>query len=272
MKLLYYIRFAAILPAILILTSCEDLLNEDPENKAFEAETDYTITSNMIQPLIGAYAEFYLRGWEDFPLISVRGDDVNHGGLGDQQDYAETDKYNYNKDYWMYNSVWQNLYKDILTAHSAMEQIEKYKEFASNKALADQYIAEAKTIRAFLLFQLVRLWGDVFIPETSDPTDLLVSNVASKEAVLQHISDQMDEAAELLPNLRPNERTDLPGGVTRYTALAIKALANLEMKNYQAVADATSEIISSGKFTLEPDFYNLFKIKGKLNDENLLEW
>lgn len=272
MKLPYYFRLAAILPAMLVATSCEDLLNEDPENKAFEAETDYTITSNMIQPLIGAYAEFYIRGWEDFPLISVRGDDVNHGGLGDQQDYAEADKYNYNKDFWMFNSVWQNLYKDILTAQSTMEQIERYKEHAANKAVADQYIAEAKTIKAFLLFQLTRLWGDVFIPATSDPTDMLISEVSKREDVLRHISDQMDEAAELLPNLRPNERTDVPGGVTRYTALAIKALANLDLKDYQAVADATSEIIASGKFTLDTDFYNLFKLKGKLNNENLFEW
>ena len=43
-----------------------------------------------------------------------------------------------------------------------------------------------------------------------------------------------------------------------------QALANLELKNYQAVADATGEIISSGAFQLEPDFYELFKIKGKL--------
>jgi hypothetical protein len=88
---------------------------------------------------------------------------------------------------------------------------------------------------------------------------------------MQHISDQMDEAVPNLPDMRPNERTDIPGGVTRYTALAIKAMAHLEMENYQGVADATGSIISSGLFTLEPDFYNLFKIPGKLNDENLLE-
>jgi hypothetical protein len=88
---------------------------------------------------------------------------------------------------------------------------------------------------------------------------------------MQHISQQMDEAIPLLPNMNPNERTDIRGGVTKYTALAIKALANLELKNYQDVADATSEIISSNEFALEPDFYELFKIKGKLNQENILE-
>ena len=272
MKLLINnIRIAAIALMAITITSCHDLLDEPPENTSFIEDTDYTNSANMSQPLLGAYAEFYNRGWEDFPLISVRGDDVNAGGLGDQQDYAETDKYNYNKDYWMYNSVWQNLYNDIWDAHSAMEQIELYKAHAPNPALADQYIAEAKVLRGFLLFQLSRVWGDVFITTTSDPSDLLVTPLSTKQEVMEHISAQMDEAIPLLPNMHPNERTDIRGGVTKYTALAIKALANLEIENYQGVADATSEIISSNEFALEDDFYELFKIPGKLNRENVLE-
>ena len=257
---------------MLLASSCHDLLQEDPENTNYTNRTDYTNTSNMIQPLLGAYAEFQDRGWEDFPVISVRGDDVNAGGLGDQQDFAEEDKFNYNKDFWMFNSLWQNLYKDILIATSAIEQITFYKEFASNPAVADQYIAEAKTLRAFLLFNLSRVWGDVFIPTSSDPTLLLVAEVATKDEVMQYISTQMDEAIPVLANIHPNKRTDIRGGVTRYTALAIQALANLELKNYQAVADATSQIISSNEFQLEADFYQLFKVPGKLNNENILEF
>jgi starch-binding outer membrane protein, SusD/RagB family len=253
------------------VASCTEKLDEPQENTVTTEGTDYTETSNMVLPLLGAYGSFASRGWEDFLLISVRGDDVNAGGLGDQQPYSDTDMFIYNKDYWMYNSLWQNLYIDVLTTHSAMQEIEKYKEFASNPALADQYIAEAKVLRAYMLFTLSRVWGDLFITTSSDPSELLVATVSTKDEVMQHISDQMDEAIPLLPNLRPNERTDIVGGVTRHTALAIKALANLELENYQGVADATSQIISANKFTLEPDFYELFKIQGKLNNENLLE-
>lgn len=264
-------RLIFLVTAVSLLPSCNDLLDTPPENKAFTEETDYTNSDNMILPLIGMYADLYDHEWEDFPLISVRGDDVNAGGLGDQQDFAETDKFNYNKDYWMYNSLWQNYYGDIINCHSAMDQIKKYQEYAPNKTLGDQYIAEIKVLRAWYLFQLSRVWGDILIPENSDPSSLLVSQVVKKDDVMKHISDQMDEAIPALPALNPNERTDIKGGVTKYTALAIKALANLELKNYQAVADATSQIISSGKFALAPDYYNLFKIPGKLNRENLLE-
>jgi hypothetical protein len=256
---------------LFLLPSCNKMLDEPAENKAYTGQTDYTKTGNMILPLIGMYADLYDHEWEDYPLIAVRGDDVNAGGLGDQQDYAETDKFHYNKDYWMYNSLWQNYYGDIFNAHSAMEQIALYKEYASNKNLADQYIAEIKVIRAWYLFQLSRVWGDILVPENADPSSLLVASLTSKDDVMKHISDQMDEAIPLLPSSNPNERTDIKGGVTKFTALAMKALAKLELKDYQGVADATGQIISSGKFELESDFYNLFKLKGKLNSENLLE-
>ena len=117
------IRAGLVAGVMMLTTSCEYLLYEDPENTTYTGQVDYTNTDNMIEPLLGAYAEFQTRGWEDFPAISVRGDDVNAGGLGDQQDFSEEDKFNYNKDYWMFNSLWQNLYKDILIMHSTIEQI-----------------------------------------------------------------------------------------------------------------------------------------------------
>ncbi len=264
-------KLALLLAALFLFPACHDLLNEPAENRAFTEETDYTLSGNMDLPLIGMYADFYNSEWEVFPLIAVRGDDVNAGGLGDQQDFAETDKYNYNKDYWMYNSVWQNYYGDIFNAHSAMDQIGKYKEFASDKALADQYIAEVKVMRSWYLYYLVQLWGTVFIPESSDPSALLVAGLYSKEEVMQHIVAQMDEAIPSLPAVHPADRTDIRGGITKFTALAMKARASLELKNYAAVADATGQIIQSNKFALSSDFYNLFKIPGKLNRENLLE-
>lgn len=271
MKSKYIYITLLVVPMMLLATGCADKLDDPALNQRLATETDYTKTENMILPLIGAYAEFYTRGWEDYPLIAVRGDDVNAGGLGDQQAYADTDNFRYDKDYWMYNSVWQNLLKDIIVMESTMEQVERYKEFASNTALADQYIAEARTMRAFLLFQWSRVWGNLVVPTSSNLEEMFALPISTKDEIMQHISDEMDAAIPLLPTVHPNERTDIKGGVTRYTALAMKALANLELNNYQGVADATGQIISSGKFALKTDYYQLFKIPGKLDRENILE-
>jgi hypothetical protein len=52
----------------------------------------------------------------------------------------------------------------------------------------------------------------------------------------------------------------------------VKAVANQELENYQAVADAAGTIIASGKFSLFNDYYELFKTPGKLSDESLFEF
>ena len=266
-------RNLCFLACAVLFFACTDNLDEPELNNNFAGGTDFSKTEDMQLSLIGSYAAFHSRGWEQPLLISVRGDDVNAGGLGDQQDFAETDLFNYNKDYWMYNSLWENIYVDVIATHTAMEQIERFQEAADDegRALGDTYIAEIKVLRAMMLFHISQVWGDIFVPESSDTEQLLdVQSLPTQVEVMQHISDQMDEAIPLLPDAHPSERTFLPGGVTRYTALAIKALANQEMKNYQVVADATGQIISSGKYELFPDYYELFKTPGKLSRETVL--
>lgn len=257
------------LMALTIITGCNDPLDDPLENQVKVEDTDYTLSENMLPVLKGSYDLLYSLQWETFPLVSVRGDDVN--AQGDQVPLIETDKYNYDRSFWMYGSVWLNYYDDIIKFHSAIEELEKYKEHAPNPAIADQYIAEIRVMRAYEMFQLTRLWGALLIPTSSQTNELYTTELSSQEEVLTHISEEMDAVIPLLTNVRPNQRTDIKGGITRFTALAVKAMANLEMKNFQATADATSQIIASGAFELYPDFYEMFKIPGKLNNENLLE-
>ena len=268
----YLSKFFILVCSILLVFACSTDLDIDPENTTIQGNIDYSNSSDMILPLIGAYAATQSRGWEQFPLISVRGDDVNSGGLGDQQPFADTDRFQYDKDYWMYNSLWQTMYADVFANRNAIAEIARFETAGAPASTAAQYTAEVRVLNGFLLFQLSRVWGDIFIPEVTDPTQLISAETNTKQEVMQYVSDEMDAAIPNLPNMRPNQRTDIPGGVTRHTALAIKALANLELENYQAVADATGEIINSGLFTLHSDFYQLFKIPGKLSDENLMEF
>lgn len=254
------------------LSSCHEKLDVR-EGQLNTGDLDYTDASNMIQPLIGAYYELATRGWEEPLLLGVRGDDVNAGGLGDQQPFADTDMYSYDRGYWMYNSLWNVHYNDIVNMNTAILQLERFREYANeaDAARADQYIAEIMVMRAWLHFNLARVWEDVFIITSNQPEEELAQGVSSKADVMQFISNQMDMAIQELPDARPNERTDIPGGVTQYTAYAMKALAHQELGNDQEVADAAGAIISSGKFSLYDDFYQLFKKPGELSNESLLE-
>ncbi|AGA78741.1 RagB/SusD family nutrient uptake outer membrane protein [Echinicola vietnamensis] len=269
-KLPYKLTTLAMVLSLMATVSCSEYLDAPLENKILAEQTDYSQSQNMILLLNGAYSEFYGFQWETFPLISVRGDDVDPAG--DQQVLFDTDEFNYGRSFWIYNSTWLNFYSDIMYWNGAIEEIQKYQEAGASASNAAQYIAEIKVMKGYNLLQLARLWNNILIPPSSDPNDLYEVELTPFNEVMQYISDQMDEAMPNLPNVRPNQRTDITGGVTRYTALAIKALANLEMGNYQATAEATGQIISSGEFMLENDYYQLFKIPGKLNNENLLEF
>ena len=70
--------------ALLVVSGCTKKLDSLAENRTYTGGTDYTVTSNMIQPLYGVYSRLNGIGWNIFPLLTVRGDDINKGGLGDQ--------------------------------------------------------------------------------------------------------------------------------------------------------------------------------------------
>lgn len=68
----------------------------------------------------------------------------------------EQDEFRYFPSHWNLNALWQGHYNDIIRAFSAMEEIEKYRPAANNNALADQYIAECRVIRAYLYLNIAR--------------------------------------------------------------------------------------------------------------------
>jgi hypothetical protein len=253
---------------IISFFSCTEKLDEPFENESFTSDVDYSKGEDMILPLLGAYQALYTRGWEEPVTLGIRGDDVN--AAGDQVPMQEQDEYKYFPSHWNLNAVWQNHYNDIITAFTAMEEIEKYRAATGNDDLADQYIAECRVIRAFLYLNLARSFGGCIVIDELD--NIQSTPVSNKAEVMQYIVDEMTAVIPDLPAVHPNKRTDIKGGMTQYTAYAVQALAYQELENYQGVADATSEIISSGEYELADDYYHLFKKAGKLDDENILEF
>jgi len=267
MKHIFNLRLIVFILPVFLFT-CEEKLDEEQENFLVLDDVDYSSEEGALGALVGAYRSFQSVGWEQIPLLSVRGDDVNAGGLGDQQGFADTDNFIYDNNYWMYNVFFENWAEDILQVTAQIDALERFRDGGVNSGLIDQYVAECKVLRGFMTLQLSRLFGDVYKISSLNVAEI---EVLPKDELMAWISEQMDEAVPFLLDVAPNQRQDLPGGITKYTALSVKAIANLEIKDYQAVADATGEIIGSEKFQLFNDYYQLFKIPGKLANENIWE-
>ena len=263
--------YAPILMGGLVMISifgCTNKLDEPFEDEAFTSDVDYAIGEDMILPLLGAYHGLYTRGWEELLTLGIRGDDVN--AAGDQVPMHEQDEFKYLASHWNINAVWQGHYNDIVNIFTAIDEIEKYRPAANNDALAGQYLAECRVMRAYLYLNLGRTFGGCIVIDQLD--NIQNTPVSNKAEVMQYIVNEMEEAIPNLPTVNPNKRNDIRGGITSYTAYALKALAYQELENYQGVADATSQIISSGEYELASDFYHLFKKVGKLDDEIILEF
>jgi hypothetical protein len=251
-----------------LIFGCSDKLNEPFEDEAFTSDVDYSKGEDMILPLLGAYYKFYDQTWDGALTYSIRGDDVN--AAGDQAPMQEQDQYSYQASHWNINAFWQHQYDAIINVFTEMDEIEKYRPAAKNDALADQYLAECRVIRAWEYLTLAKTFGGCIVIDQLD--NIQSTPVSNKAEVMQYIVAEMDEVISNLPAVSPNERTDVKGGITRFTAYAIQAMAYQELEDYQGVVEATSPIISSDKFQLSSDFYHLFKTAGKLNNENILEF
>ena len=253
------------------LTACDGQLDEPLENEPINRETN---PDTQLSLLYGAYSSLYDMPWMIPPTIGLRGDDVDSGpGDDDQPQMDDMANYVYDANAWFFNNSWNHLYNDINNDFwAAIEEIEQINAELEDPSTGEQYVAEIKVMIGFEMLQLTRLWGDILVPIGSSIDEFVVLPVTPRLEVLQFISDLMDEAIVDLPDMRPNQRTDVPGGVTSYTALAIKAMANLDAQNWNEAASATSEIINSGLFSLYPDFYELFNKSGELSDEILLEF
>lgn len=267
----------SILLLSLLFNSCNDFLDKDPENKVPVENVDYTKTEDMFMPVSGIYAQARLAqgfsGWNSLGLIAVRGDDVEKGSApNDQVEFNYCKKFEYDKitSYWALNAAWGNYYSLVATANKALEALAGYNEYLTNdsdKKLNVQYQAEVRFLRSYGFFFLTRLWGDV--PLMLDNQELGIKK-APRADIYKFISDEMDFCIENLPALSPNEMK-YKGQVTRYSAQALKAKANADINNWDAVLIATEDIINSGKFNLYPDFYQLFKKPGCLSEESLYE-
>jgi hypothetical protein len=271
MKPLKKILLYALLPALFGLASC-DFLDKEPENKVPEKNVDFTQTANMYQAVSGVYAKIRTGGmhWIIWPLTIVRDDDVWSGRTDDQQGLVDMGNFNYDNTFWGLNEMWNQYYGIIKVANAALESLDSYAEYITSDADRANYLSycgEVRYLRAYAYYRLVQTFGAVTILRENTQTDMTRSTVA---AVDRYMLEDLQFTMDNTPRLRPNEMEHI-GAVTAFSAEALAAKIQLNQGNYDQVEKLTDDIIGSGKFSLYADFYNLFKIPGKLCDESLFE-
>ncbi|QJD95444.1 RagB/SusD family nutrient uptake outer membrane protein [Mucilaginibacter robiniae] len=194
--------------SLLMGTSCKkDFLNESDPN-AITVDASYQSPNDVLLAVNGIYQS--LRSGNNVGETSdlwtdQRSDDT--GTNDNQSNSGEPFQFNnfsilpsntYLKSHWV------SLYTTISRANVVLSHIDAV--LFTDNTLKQKYAAEAKFLRAFTYFQLVRLWGDVPLVtkelKSADEVAALTARVPQATVYQQIISDLTDVVNSPLPNLQ----------------------------------------------------------------------
>lgn len=139
---------------------------------------------------------------------------------------------------------WTEFYVSIRNANFVIKNV------PNGNAISDadkaRFVAEARFLRAFVYFHLVRNWGGV--PLRTEENMLTVDVPRStKEAVYDLMLQDLVEAETNLPDV-PTQG----GRPSKWTAKTLLADVYLELGRYAEARDKADEAIKSGKYALVP--------------------
>jgi len=266
MKYIKYLAFTV----VVFFTSCdtEEFLNPLPDTVVVE-ESFFQTDADVESGLFGVYDALqgtnentetnignFNRGVQfEHLLTEHRTDNTRNATLeGSKSDFH---RYVVDANNVESEDFYASMYEVIFRANNVLRFIDIADQ--SNQA---RYTAEAKFLRAYAYFKLVRLFGDVPLVTDivgSEDNEALFTRV-SAEQIYAQIIDDLQEAVSVLDNTYKSR-------ASRAAAQGILAKVYLSQPtpNYAGAEQLCESIIGSGEFSLESNFSDVFY--NELNDE-----
>lgn len=261
MKKLSYIIVAAL---ALVNTGCSDFLDLLPYSNANE-KAFYKNKSDIETAMISVYSTLY-DVWKPEGLPSFYGELMsdnayNTNTAGNVADYDALDKHS---NMTTTNSVvegwWETYYKSIYKINQVISS-------GSGISGCEEFIGEAKFMRALYYFDMVRAWGDV--PLITTPVSVADSYKKArtpKAEVYGQIVQDLKDAAEVLPE-KSGER--FAGAANRDAANVLLGKVYLTMGDKE---NAKTYLMKEyGKFSLESNYADLWNLNNKNGKESIFE-
>ena len=249
----------------LMMSCSDDFVDIKPEGVViaddfFKTEDDAMRATNAIYS--------FLRSWENtgFPaqyVFGVTGDDVEKGSNpGDASFINAYDNFSYTISDDGIHGYWTGQWQAVQRANQVITNVPNIE---MNATLKTRLVAEAKMLRAYFYFNLVRIYGGVPIFDGLQENYIQPRNTAAE--VYAFIVKDLTEASEVLP--ASYGAADL-GRVTKGGALGLLSKVYLYMKDYQKAYDTSNQVIGMG-YSIDPDFNHLFRPAGEFGPESVFE-
>jgi len=262
-------KVIAIASLFLLSMSCSSNFLEVAPQGQQKAVQFWASESDATKAVNAIYAN--LRGWTNvaFAPIAVESmgsDDAEKGSdpsdatfMNDFDNFTATSTEGQLSDFW--NGQYQNI-------NLSNQVIANIPAITMDVTLKARYIAEAKFVRAYSYFRLVRAFGDVPLRLTL-PKDASEFNIpkSPKADVWKAIEQDLNDAATALPQAYSGADV---GRATKGAALGLHAKVALYQSKWADVLNYTNQVISLG-YALFPNFDQLFRVPNENCIESVFE-
>ena len=245
---------------LIFFSACTDLLDVEPTT-SISNQVALSSEENVKKLLIGIY--------------EIDGNSNSHGGyiqifsdlLGSDDQVAWNGTFaeprealtkTMNSNNFLIDAIWKNLYRTINQCNIVLDN----SAIIKNKAEREKAEGEARFLRAFSYFELIRFFGTntkgipLRLTSVKDfGSDLSIKRNSTDEVYVA-IQDDINKAITLLP--ASNEFY-----ADKYVATALSARVNLYLGKYAEARTAAHNVITNSKRTLASSFAEAFN-----NDEN----
>jgi starch-binding outer membrane protein, SusD/RagB family len=264
------IFFLNILLATILVSSCNKDLNQVPISQA-TTETFYQSPADFYQALNAVYSN--LRGYPDrlLYLSEIRSDNI-YGVSVAVRDWDPINDFAPGIAPNTYvEEAWNSNFNGIFRANTLLDQIDKNGSYVGNTSLQTRYQAEARFLRAFYYFDLVRYFGKV--PIINHPVLVAEANAIPRSPVADVYSKMIIPDLQFAMANLPASYTGVDvGRATKYAAEGILAYVymtrsgptyniegpGLDSKEWNLALPLLNDIISSGQFAFNPNYANIF--------------
>ena len=259
----YIIKITLLLIALLAIVACTDGFIDVPSRN--ENSEDFFNTEEDYQDaLIGAY-DLLQSTYLNVLLGEIASDNTLCGGenANDVPGFQQVDDMIHNPSNEQLRAIWSRMYAGVNRANYILEFQDK-----TNFANKDNVIGQAKFLRAYYYFELVKWFGDVPMAvdkriQFGDQFDL---DRTPKVEIYNQIEADLIDAADKMP-----ETQNTNGLATRGAANALLGKVYLYQDKFNQAASALENVISSGVYALVSDYASIFEHEGENNSESVFE-
>ncbi|WP_257669221.1 RagB/SusD family nutrient uptake outer membrane protein [Parapedobacter tibetensis] len=257
----------------MVTSSCEKFLEEEPRG-FLSPDNFYENEQDLFTALVGVYDGLGDNGQSFLArrlhyLTWFTAGEAFSPSLAEQRLLSN---YTFTNDHGDINRVWTSMYAGIVRANNV---INRGAGVPMDESRKQQYIGEARFLRALFYFYGVRLWGalPLITEEVASIDDVNVPRNPVHEIYQQIITD-LEFCIQTVPPTNQQGRTSL-GAVKALLAkvyLTRASSAAAGDNDYQLCADLCKEVIDMPEHHLMPDYQQVFGPPNEFNPESLFEW